>query len=227
MLKGKKILAVIPARGGSKRIPKKNIVDLGGKPLLAHTIELAKQVRELDALVVSSDNAEILAVARTYGAEVLKRPKEFARDTTQDEPVLIHALETLEKGGRKFDYVVMLQCTQPFRTVKTVREVIKTGVQGNFDVVSTVVEDRSKYRRHRNGKWVEDVPGASRRSQEREPYFREADVCYMIKAKTLRETGKIFSGKYDFIIVNEVENMDINGPYDLELARAMITILKK
>lgn len=226
MISGKKVLALIPARGGSKRIPNKNIVDLHGKPLLAYTIELAKQVPEFDAVVISSNDDNILNVAKQCGAELLKRPEELAQDTTQDDPVLIHALEALEKEGRAFDYIVMLQCTQPLRSVETVRKVIQTGIAGDFDVVSTVVEDRSKYRRFRNGEWVEDVPGASRRSQEREPYFREADVCYMIKAKTLRETGKIFSGKYDFVVVSEIENMDINGPTDLEIVRAMMAALK-
>ncbi len=222
MLNGKSILAVIPARGGSKRIPKKNIVDVNGKPLIAYSIELAKQVPEFDAVIVSSDDEEILSVAKQYGAEPLVRPSEFAEDDTQDDPVLIHALEALEKNGRAFDYVVMLQCTLPLRKIDSVRTVIEAGIEGTYDVVSTVVEDRSKYRRFRNGEWVEDVPGASRRSQEREPYFREADVCYMINAENLRKTGKIFSGKFTFIPVNETENIDINNEADLQMVRALM-----
>lgn len=227
MYKDKKILAVIPARGGSKRIPGKNIIDIAGKPLLAYTVELAKQVPELDAVVVSSDDDEILSVGTTYGAEALKRPPEFSQDDTQDDPVLIHALDALEKDGRQFDYVVMLQCTQPFRKIETVRKVIQTGIDGDFDVVSTTVEDRSKYRWHRGDEWVEVVPGASRRSQEREPYFREADVCYVIKSKSLKDTGKIFSGKYTFVPVEEIENIDINTSADLDLVRALMEVQKK
>jgi CMP-N,N'-diacetyllegionaminic acid synthase len=222
MMNGKTILAVIPARGGSKRIPRKNIIDVNGKPLLAYTIELAKKVTELDAVVVSSEDNEILSIAKQYGAEILKRPPELAQDETQDEPVLLHTLESLEKEGRAFDYIVMLQCTLPLRTADTVRKVIQTALDGDFDTVSTTVEDRSKYRWHRNNEWIEVMPNASRRSQEREPYFREADVCYVMKASALRKSGKIFSGNYTFVAVPEIENTDINTLFDLELVRSIM-----
>lgn len=219
MLNNKKILAVIPARGGSKRVPRKNIVDINGKPLLAYTIELAKQAPEFDAVVVSSDDDEILSIAKKYGAEPLRRPKELAEDTTQDEPVLIHALETLKKDGRTFDYIVMLQCTVPLRKLETVRKVISTAIEGAFDTVSTSVEDRGWFRWHRDGEWIPVVPNASRRSQEREAYYRDADVCYIMKVETLLKTGKIYGGTSDFIVVDPMENIDINTPFELELVR--------
>jgi len=223
MLNGKKILAVIPARGGSKRIPRKNIIEINGKPLLAYTIELARKLPELDAVVVSSEDDEILSTASSYGAETLRRPNELALDDTQDEPVLIHAVNALEKDGLNFDYIVMLQCTLPLRTLETVRKVIATGVNGDFDTVSTCVEDRSRYRRLINGNWIPLDPNASRRSQERESYYREADVCYVMKTKTLIRTGSIFGGKVDFVSVNEIENMDINTPSDLELIKCLMS----
>lgn len=223
MLNGKKILAVIPARGGSKRIPRKNIIEINRKPLLAYTIEFAKKIQELDAVVVSSEDEEILSIASSYGAEALRRPDELALDNTQDEPVLIHAVRTLEAQGRFFDYIVMLQCTLPLRTLETVRKVIATGVSGGFDTVSTCVEDRSRYRRFRNGVWLPLDPNASRRSQEREPYYREADVCYIMKTKTLIKTGTIFGGKVEFVVVDEIENIDINTPFDLELVTFLIS----
>lgn len=223
MLNGKKILAVIPARGGSKRIPRKNIIEINGKPLLVYTIELAKKLPELDAVVVSSEDDEILSIASSYGAEILRRPNELALDNTQDEPVLIHTINELKTKGRIFDYIVMLQCTLPLRTLETVRKVITTGVSGNSDTVSTCVEDRSRYRRFRNGNWIELEPNASRRSQEREPYYREADVCYVMKISKLIDTGTIFGGKVEFVIVDEVENMDINTPSDLELVKCIMS----
>lgn len=223
MLNGKKILAVIPARGGSKRIPRKNIIEINGKPLLAYTIELAKRLPELDAVMVSSEDEEILSVASSYGAESLRRPDELALDNTQDEPVLIHAIHELETKGRIFDYIVMLQCTLPLRKLETVKKVIATGVNGDFDTVSTCVEDRSRYRRFRNGDWIPLDPNASRRSQEREPYYREADVCYIMKTKTLINTGTIFGGKIEFVVVDEIENIDINTPFDLELVTYLMS----
>lgn len=223
MLNGKKILAVIPARGGSKRIPRKNIIEINGKPLLAYTIEFARKLPEIDAVVVSSEDDEILSVASSYGAEALRRPNELAMDNTQDEPVLIHAANALETKGRIFDYIVMLQCTLPLRTLETVSNVITTGVNGDFDTVSTCVEDRSRYRRFRNGVWMPLDTNASRRSQEREPYYREADVCYIMKTKTLVSTGTIFGGKVEFVIVDEIENIDINTPFDLELVTCLMS----
>lgn len=221
---GKTIVALIPARGGSKRIPGKNIVNIHGKPLLAYTVELALRIPEIDSVVVSSDDEDILAVARASGAEALRRPAEYALDETQDEPVLLHALDALEAQGKRYDYIVMLQCTQPLRTLETVRSVMEKGIRGGFDTVSTCVKDLSRYRRFRSGTWIEVDPGASRRSQEREPYFREADVCYMLKVSALRATGSIFGGTYDFVPVDEIENTDINEPRDLELVRCLMQV---
>ncbi len=223
MLNGKKIIAVIPARGGSKRIPRKNIININGKPLLAYTIELAKKMPEFDAVVVSSEDDEILSVASSYGAEILRRSDELALDHTQDEPVLIHVVHELETTGRTFEYVVMLQCTLPLRTLETVRKVIATGVNRDFDTVSTCVEDRSRYRRLRNGVLIPLDPNASRRSQEREPYYREADVCYIMKTQTLVDTGTLFGGTVEFVLVDEIENIDINTPFDLELVTCMMS----
>jgi CMP-N-acetylneuraminic acid synthetase len=207
-------------------VPRKNIIDVNGKPLLAYTIELAKQVPEFDAVVVSSEDDEILAVAEKYGAEPLKRPAELAEDATQDEPVLIHALQTLEAQGRPFDYIAMLHCTVPLRKLETVRKIIAEGVSGKFDTVGSVVEDKGWFRWHRDGKWIPIVPGASRRSQEREPYYREADVCYIMNAQKLIETGKMYGGTHDFIIVGAMENVDINTLFDLELVRTIMKIQK-
>ena len=219
MLNDKKILAIIPARGGSKRIPGKNIVDLNGKPLLAYTIELAKQLPELDKIIVSSEDEEILAIASEYGAEPLKRPTELSLEDVKDEPVLIQALGALEKEGEMFDYVVILQVTSPLRKLETVKKVITMVVNGDYDVVATVVEDRSYFRTFRDGVWAPVVPDAPRRTQEREPFYKEAGVCYIMKTKTLKETGKIFTGKEGFVVVDEVEGLDINTPFDLELVR--------
>ncbi len=219
MFSNKKILAIIPARGGSRRIPKKNIADLNGKPLLAYTIELAKQLPELDKIVVSSEDDEILSIASAYGAEALRRPAELSLEDVKDEPVLIQALDTLEESGEFYDYVALLQVTSPLRKLETVIKVIAMAVNGDYDVVATVIEDRSYFSTFKNGVWTPVVPGAPRRTQEREPFYKEAGVCYIMKVRTLKETGKIFTGKEGFVIVDEVEGIDINIPFDLELVK--------
>jgi CMP-N-acetylneuraminic acid synthetase len=220
MLSGKSVVAVIPARGGSERVPRKNIADLAGKPLLVHTVEFARELPEVDAIVVSSEDDEILRVAQASGAEPLRRPMDLALPHVKDEPVLLHALERLEASGRYFDYVVMLQVTSPMRNAQTVREVIARGILGGFDVVATVVENRDYFRRLIDGKWEPLVSDAPRRQQERQPMYAETGVCYIMNVSRLKATGKIFAGsKEDFVIVGPIESVDINTPMDLEFVR--------
>ena len=101
----KNIVALIPARGGSKGIPRKNIMQIGGKPLIAWSIEAAKGCPHISRVIVSSDDDEILEVAQSLGAEVLKRPDEFATDQSRSEPVVTHALEMLQQKGEMPEWV--------------------------------------------------------------------------------------------------------------------------
>lgn len=118
MFKGKTILAIIPARGGSKGVPRKNIRLLAGKPLIAWTIDEAKKSKYIDRLILSSEDEEIIKVAREYGCEVpFKRPFELAQDDTPGIKPVIHVLNTLEE---KYEYVVLLQPTSPLRTVEDI-----------------------------------------------------------------------------------------------------------
>ncbi len=118
MIAGKTVLAIIPARGGSKGVPRKNIRFLAGKPLIAWTIEEAKKSKYIDRLILSSEDEEIIKVARQYGCEVpFKRPIELAQDDTPGIEPVIHAINTLED---KYDYVVLLQPTSPLRTVEDI-----------------------------------------------------------------------------------------------------------
>jgi CMP-N,N'-diacetyllegionaminic acid synthase len=117
MIGGKSILAVIPARGGSKGVPRKNIRMLGDKPLLAWTIEEAKKSAYIDRLILSSEDEEIIEVAKRYGCDVpFVRPAELAKDDTPGIDVILHAIEQVSG----YDYVVVLQPTSPFRMVKDI-----------------------------------------------------------------------------------------------------------
>jgi CMP-N,N'-diacetyllegionaminic acid synthase len=114
MINGHKVLAIIAARGGSKGLPGKNIIDLGGKPLLAWSIEAARESCYIDRLILSSESNAIIAVAEKFGCEVpFRRPAELAADSTAADPVLLHALDHV---GEAFDYFVLLQPTSPLRT---------------------------------------------------------------------------------------------------------------
>jgi N-acylneuraminate cytidylyltransferase len=114
MINGKAVLAIIPARGGSKGLPRKNVLDVGGKPMIAWSVESAKRSRYVDRVVLSTDDMEIAAIARRYGCDVpFMRPPEFARDDSLIDAAVIHTLDHLD---RQYDYFVLLEPTTPLRT---------------------------------------------------------------------------------------------------------------
>lgn len=153
MINGKEILAIIPARGGSRRIPKKNIKKLAGKPLIAYTIEEAKKSQYIDRIITSTDIEEIAQVAREYGSEVpFMRPVEFAADQATDLVVFEHSLSWLsENEDYKPDIVVQLRPTSPLRTVKEIDAAIELLLaHPEADSVRTVAEpEQSPYKMYR------------------------------------------------------------------------------
>jgi len=136
------ILGIIPARGGSKGVPRKNIVDLGGKPLIYYTIKAAKESGRLDRLVLSSEDAEIIDIAKSLGVEVpFVRPAEYAQDHVGDQPVLQHALNALKKlDGYQPELVLYLKPTIPFRSSTDIENVIQKLKSKKVDSVRTVTE---------------------------------------------------------------------------------------
>jgi CMP-N,N'-diacetyllegionaminic acid synthase len=132
-----KVIAIIPARGGSKRLPRKNIKMLGGKPLIAYTIESALKSKYIHRVIVSTEDYEIASVARKFGAEVIDRPAELAQDTTKTPPVMLHAVEDLEKKGYTPDIIVLLQCTAPLRDEKLIDAGIEKLINSDNDSVFT------------------------------------------------------------------------------------------
>ncbi|WP_107840264.1 cytidylyltransferase domain-containing protein [Metasolibacillus meyeri] len=137
-----KILAIIPARGGSKGVPRKNIREIAGKPLLAWTIEEAKKSNYIDRLILSSENDEIIKIAKTYGCETpFIRPLELAQDDTPGIAPVLHAINTL--GADSFDFVVLLQPTSPLRNIADIDGCIEMVLNTNSDSGVTVAESHS------------------------------------------------------------------------------------
>lgn len=135
-----KILVVIPARGGSKGIPRKNIKPFAGKPLIYYTIDTARAIVPDEDICVSTDDDEIIQVVENYGLKVpFKRPDELATDTAGSYEVLLHALDFYEKQGKHYDVLLLLQNTSPFRTVEHVKEALKLYTPG-VDMVVSVKE---------------------------------------------------------------------------------------
>ncbi len=145
-----RILGIIPARGGSKSVPRKNIKDLGGKPLIAWTIEAAKASGVFDRLILTTDDAEIAEVGKRYGAEVpFMRPPELAEDTTPTLPVLQHALTWLkERESYQPDAAMLLQPTTPFRSAEHIRGAVELFEKTGADSVVSVVEIPGNYNPH-------------------------------------------------------------------------------
>lgn len=138
MYNGKKILALITARGGSKGIPDKNIKLLGDKPLMAWTIEEAKKSKYIDRLILSSDCSNIQNIAKKFGCEVpFSRPPELATDTSSSIDVVLHALDYI---GDNFDYLMLLQPTSPFRTAIDMDKVIEQTIDSNIQLMISVAK---------------------------------------------------------------------------------------
>lgn len=138
MINQKSVLAIIPARGGSKGLPKKNILKLGGKPLIAWTIEAGKASKYIDRLILSSEDKQIISIAKKWGCEVpFIRPFELAQDKTPAIDAVLHAIETVIE---KYDYVLLLQPTSPFRSVFDIDRCIEFCIEKNAPFCVSVVE---------------------------------------------------------------------------------------
>ena len=141
MYKNKKFLAIIPARGGSKSIPNKNIMSICGKPLIAYTIEAAKQSKYIDEIIVSTDSDIIKMVAQQYGAKVpFLRPKELSNDTAKSIDVVMHVIDFYKENNISFDYVILLQPTSPLRTFKHLDDAIEKLIESNSTSLVSVCE---------------------------------------------------------------------------------------
>lgn len=222
MLSGRRFLAVVPARGGSKSVPRKNIRPLAGRPLLVYTLDQADAVREIDMTVVSTDDAETAAIARDHGTPVIERPSDLSTDTAPTEWALIHALDALEADGQRFDYVMVLEPTSPFRTPETIRRCMAHIVSRNGCSLMTVIETRANIGRLEDGVFRPLVPGAPRRRQERQPFHVESSTVYVARTDFLRETGSLVCEDWLGVVVAEDEALDINAPDDFARAEARL-----
>lgn len=140
-------LAIIPARGGSKGLPKKNIIDVAGKPLIAWTIEAAIQSRFISDVFVSSDDSGILELSKKLGAKIILRPDNLALDTTATEPVLLHAINWVEAKGEQYDYLILLQPTSPARNALDIDQAVEEVIFNNASSLISVYEpDQSPFK---------------------------------------------------------------------------------
>lgn len=218
-----KVLGVIPARGGSKGIPLKNIKKLCGKPLIAYTIESAKEAGSITRLVVSTDSDKIANVAESFQMEVIYRPREFATDDAPTELALIHALDEL-KGYDGFDpdIVLTLEPTSPFRSALTINSCLKIFQKSDADSVIGVVETRACYGKIIDDKFEFLFKDQPRRRQDREPLYRESSTIYGTRREVLRRKQSVLGDNLYPLIIPEQEALDINCRFDFELAEILM-----
>ena len=222
-----KFLAVIPARGGSKGIPLKNIYPVNGKPLLMYSLEMIKQVEFDGDIVVSTDSERIKEVAASVpGIEIVDRPEDISGDKASTESALLHALEVMEKRKEcVYDAVVTLQATSPLRTPQTVEACFKQYEtdRDKYDALLTLTETRIDY-------WIKDgdvhyrrlYPDAPRRRQDREPIYIENSAVYITDKQSLIETGSVLGHAVNGYVIPEREGVDINEPMDILIAEELL-----
>lgn len=217
------MIVVIPARGGSKRIPGKNITRLNGKPLLTYTIEAVLN-SGIDAPVyVSTEADDIAEIARESGAEVIDRPEELAADAASTESAVLHALD---ETGRDDEWVMILPPTSPFRrpeTIKKFHDRVQNNNDDDVDCFMSVTETKGDFWRFdKDGNFGRLFPDAPRRQQDRDPLYEEDSAIYVCRVSALRETNIVLGNKTQGIPIDFPEGFDINTPEDLILAEALI-----
>jgi len=229
------ILAIIPARGGSKGVPGKNIKLLAGKPLLAYTSAVALKSSLLSKVILSSDDDEIISVAKTLEIEVpFKRPDNLAKDTTPTLPVILHALNFYESRGVFFDAVCLLQVTSPFRTVEFLDKAIQKFIKSKSDSLISVQEVPHEYNPHwtfelDETKNLKIATGESkiitRRQDLPKAYHRDGSI-YITKTKILKEQHSLFGNTISHIVSPKEFYVNIDTIDDWKKAEQLAKHLK-
>ena len=218
------VIAVIPARGGSKSILKKNIKPLSGKPLIEYTIEAALESKVIDCLIVSTDDDEISDVCGQYkDIEIIKRPKEISLDESRTESCLVHACEKIiELKKIKPDLILTLEPTSPLRKPDTIKKSVQIFNENTFDSLISVIETKDCLGKIKNGKFEHLEPKQPRRRQDRKGLYKECGVIYATRYKTLIERNSIFGLNTYPMIVGQIESLDINYESDFKIIEAII-----
>jgi len=229
------VLALVPARGGSKGIPRKNLQLLAGKPLVVHAIETGLAARLVSRVVCSTDDEEIAEIARQAGAEVpFRRPPELAQDVSEDWPVFVHALEWLEReDGWQPDLIVNLRPTSPLRRPRHVDEAIELLLRTGADSVKAVCLARQ----HPHKMWLRGDDGSMEpflktklrlergpdvpRAQLQEVYWQNG-IVDVTRREVIFEQRTVIGARVAGLVIEPADSIDIDGPLDLALAELLL-----
>lgn len=229
-----KVLALVPARGGSKGIPRKNIVALGGKPLIAWTIEAARAASTISRVVVSTDDAQIADIARAHGAEVpFLRPADISDDAAPALPVIRHAVSALEAlDGWSADAVAYLQPTSPFRDARHIDEAVALLEQRSADTVVSVVRvphnmvptSLMEIRQS----WLEFCASPEQRQfrrQSKEALFARNGPAILLNRRATIDGAGLYGDRIAAYEMDHLVSLDIDEPQDLQVAEALLALV--
>jgi len=225
-------IAIITARGGSKRIPRKNIKDFLGKPIIAYSIETALNSGLFDYVMVSTDDDEIAEVSRHYGAEIpFSRSKQNSDDYAGTADVILEVLNDLQKTGKQFDNVCCMYPTAPFITKQTLNESYQLLISKKYDSVFPVCKFSYPIQRALEIEstktkmvWEENL---SKRSQDLEPRYHDAGQFYWLNIQIFLREKKLFTNNTGSIILDELQVQDIDNETDWKLSELKYKLIKK
>jgi len=227
-----KSIAVITARGGSKRIPRKNIKEFCGKPILTYSIEAALNSKIFDTVMVSTDDQEIAEAAIYYGAEIpFFRSERASNDYTTTNDVLLEVIEEYEKRGQYFDIAACIYPTAPFITAEKLRRGIDMLLHSEAETLIPVVDFSYPPQRamHEVNGWITPVypENLDKRSQDLEKHFHDAGQFYITKIDRFKVNKRLMVGKILPMYISEMEVQDIDTQTDWELAELKYRLLLK
>lgn len=226
-----KKIAIITARGGSKRIPRKNIKEFCGKPILAYSIQAALETGIFHTVMVSTDDEEIAGVAKRYGAKVpFYRSPETANDFATTNDVLLEVLSEYEKQGQQFDMGVCIYPTAPFVTAEKLKSGVELLENSDADTLIPVVAFSYPPQRAmlvENGRLVFEYPEyLDSRSQDLTPHYHDVGQFYVFRTEAFRRNRKLMVGNILPMVVSELEVQDIDNQTDWEIAEMKYRLMK-
>lgn len=226
MASRKRLPCIIPARGGSKGIPRKNIVALHGRPLIAWALGAARSAASVDAVYVSTEDPEIAEIAATWGASVIDRPRELATDETSSEAVLFHALEQLAgRHGALPETFVFVQCTSPLVTADDIDGAVSMLFDKNADSVVGVRRENVFLWRQKSDRTAEPVNHSRSyrpRRQELEPQFVETGAVYAIRSDAMLRERTRYCGKVRLFEMPLIHTFEVDQEEDLPLVELLL-----
>ncbi|MDE7434590.1 MAG: acylneuraminate cytidylyltransferase family protein [Lachnospiraceae bacterium] len=223
-----KKIVVIPARGGSKGIPQKNIYPVNGKPLIEYTLDMLSRTALSDMdVVVSTDSDKIKAVVEKYqNVMIVDRPEDISGDEATTEAALLHALDVMDKKfGKKYDAVLTLQATSPLRLPETLMSFVEhfEATYPSYDAQLSLNENRADFWiTTGNDQYERLYKDAPRRRQERTPLYIENSAYYITSVEALRKTKSVLGTRVNGFVISDVEAVDINEPLDIVIAESLL-----